>query len=397
MMRRRAPLASLEERAFVTSAGSEGRRQIRIWLIAVMAVVNLGAAAVVRPVVADQTDSSDSSDEDPAASATPDETVPSGLIDPQLVNDGDGAWAVGSSLDGLTMPLFERNDDVWEEVEDALTPTPAWATQGFFSPSVVQDGTTWWLFYTAASSDTQRYCIGAASAEDPLAGFEPEEEPLRCTDDRDLLDPVTHRSSEGLFLAWAERSVVSETGTTSSTSSTTTTATTENEVWELAVATLDLTTSTVDDPTVLLTATGDDTSSWEGGVVDGPALVDVDGTLVLFYGGNRWGSADYGVGYATCVGVLGPCERQTVDEPLDLTSALGTEQSVDAVGSFQEAISVSTDNSPAVGFHGLRQDSTQQATEIATFEARVSWAPADPGASPTLSIDTPVELDLATD
>jgi len=147
MMRRRAPLASLEERAFVTSAGSEGRRQIRIWLIAVMAVVNLGAAAVVRPVVADQTDSSDSSDEDPAASATPDETVPSGLIDPQLVNDGDGAWAVGSSLDGLTMPLFERNDDVWEEVEDALTPTPAWATQGFFSPSVVQDGTTWWLLH----------------------------------------------------------------------------------------------------------------------------------------------------------------------------------------------------------------------------------------------------------
>jgi Glycosyl hydrolases family 43 len=387
----------------VTSADGEGllvdggrRKRMRVWLIVGIAIVNVGVAAVTRPVVADGGDPSDSSPEEASLPTTPPaEASISGMIDPQLVEAGDGAWAVGSSLDGITMPFYERNDDdVWEEAGDALTKTPAWSSQGFISPSVVKDGATWWLFYAAVSAESGRYCIGAAAAKNPSDGFEPVEEPLRCTDDRDLLDPAPYRSHEGLFLTWAERSIVTD-ATDHTSSTTTTTAGTETDLWELAIAPLAPTAGTVGEPTVLLTASGRDSSTWEAGVIDGPALVDVDDTLVLFYGGNRWGSADYGVGYATCTGVSGPCERQTVDEPLDVDSFLDVEHAVDAVGSIQPVVQVSTDGIPTVGFHGFRADpSAQQATKVATFDASVSWTPV--GSGRALSLE-PIELDLDAD
>jgi hypothetical protein len=273
----------------VTSADGEGllvdgsrRKRMRVWLIVGIAIVNVGVAAVTRPVVADGGDPSDSSPEEASLPTTPPaEASISGMIDPQLVEAGDGAWAVGSSLDGITMPFYERNDDdVWEEAGDALTKTPAWSSQGFISPSVVKDGATWWLFYAAVSAESGRYCIGAAAAKNPSDGFEPVEEPLRCTDDRDLLDPAPYRSHEGLFLTWAERSIVTD-ATDHTSSTTATTAGTETDVWELAIAPLAPTAGTVGEPTVLLTASGRDSSTWEAGVIDGPALVDVDDTLAI--------------------------------------------------------------------------------------------------------------------
>jgi hypothetical protein len=48
---------------------------------------------------------------------------------------------------------------------------------------------------------------------------------------------------------------------------------------------------------------------WEGGLVEGPAMVESSGTLWLFYSANQWGTDHYGIGIARCNSVIGPCTK----------------------------------------------------------------------------------------
>ena len=54
-----------------------------------------------------------------------------------------------------------------------------------------------------------------------------------------------------------------------------------------------------------------DDQSWQAGNVEGPAMVEEDGTFYLFYSANDFDSADYAIGYATCTSPLGPCADST--------------------------------------------------------------------------------------
>jgi beta-xylosidase len=49
--------------------------------------------------------------------------------------------------------------------------------------------------------------------------------------------------------------------------------------------------------------------AWEAGVVEAPDLVLDAGRYFLFYSGNGWDGANYGVGFAACSGPLGPCSK----------------------------------------------------------------------------------------
>jgi hypothetical protein len=48
---------------------------------------------------------------------------------------------------------------------------------------------------------------------------------------------------------------------------------------------------------------------WEGGLVEGPAMVESSGTFWLFYSANEWGTDNYGIGIADCTSVVGPCTK----------------------------------------------------------------------------------------
>jgi hypothetical protein len=48
---------------------------------------------------------------------------------------------------------------------------------------------------------------------------------------------------------------------------------------------------------------------WEGGLVEGPAMVESSGTFWLFYSANQWGTDHYGIGIAHCSSVTGPCTK----------------------------------------------------------------------------------------
>ena len=48
---------------------------------------------------------------------------------------------------------------------------------------------------------------------------------------------------------------------------------------------------------------------WEGGLVEGPAMVESAGRYWLFYSANEWGTDQYGIGIAHCRSVSGPCTK----------------------------------------------------------------------------------------
>jgi hypothetical protein len=70
-------------------------------------------------------------------------------------------------------------------------------------------------------------------------------------------------------------------------------------------------------PTPLLSAD----QAWQGGIIEGPDMVQVGNSYDLFYSGNVWSTSNYAVGFATCASPIGPC-TDSPDNPV-LTSAPG--------------------------------------------------------------------------
>lgn len=366
--------------------GSLGSWSRGAWLILALAVFNVGGALQSDPDSIEMADASPLSGESAGPtepSPTPDWTetppasaeAPSPLLDPQVVLTDTSAWAVGSSVEGRTMPRFERDgDNDWVEVGEALRREPAWAARGFIGPSVFREGDRWWLFFSAESKDTNRYCIGAASTKDPARGFEPEREPLHCADSRDVIDPSPYQSRERLVLVWTERGVATSEGNDSTEP--------DVETWTIMAGVADLGAGVVGDPTELLrSSTQEADDRWDAGVVDAPALLEVDGELILLYAGNRWGTAGYATGYATCADALGPCKRRTTDEPLLIEAALDESAQVQADPEDVEVVAtaglqpvVTTEPGASVSFHGLLLlPDLPQASGAATFTAKLSW------------------------
>jgi hypothetical protein len=50
-----------------------------------------------------------------------------------------------------------------------------------------------------------------------------------------------------------------------------------------------------------------DDQPWQAGDIEGPDMVEQDGTYYIFYSGNAYYSLRYAIGYATCASPLGPC------------------------------------------------------------------------------------------
>lgn len=336
------------------------RRRRSAWLVAGLLAANVGVAAFVAPVAVDRDDDT-TADGDADGAGEPSEAAEVGpyLMDPHLFETADRQWAVGSSIDGVTMPLMEMADGGGSarEVGGALVRQPDWTTQGFVGPSVVEDDGTWWLLFAAQDTDTGRYCLGAASTTDVSEGFEPADEPLWCTDDRDLLDPSTYQGDDGLILTWAERTAAA----------TAADGTPEGpDTWRINAAPLELSESQVGEASELLTGEAD---GWEAGMVDGPALIEMDGTLVLLYSGNQWGTEGYASGYAVCQDTTSTCERRTVDEPLEIPLDDDAGELI-GLGSLQP---VTADGDPQVAGHGLTPAGSTGQSEPVAVRAGLSW------------------------
>jgi arabinan endo-1,5-alpha-L-arabinosidase len=122
--------------------------------------------------------------------------------DPAVILDPDGfyyAYATQTLRDGKWVNIqVARSTDLvhWEHLGDALPDKPSWAreTQDFWAPSVIYDGTTYFMYYSATPDvchEPQRgHCLAIATATSPAGPFVDMGMPLLLGMGFEYIDPM---------------------------------------------------------------------------------------------------------------------------------------------------------------------------------------------------------------
>ena len=212
----------------------------------------------------------------------------------------DGTYYAYSTAQGTAQVPVLRSSDLasWERVGDAMGLLPRWARPGrTWAPGVIDVADGFVLFFTAHHRDSDRQCIGVASAAEPTGPFLSEAaEPLVCQLDLGgSIDPYPFRDSQGdLYLYWKNDGNCCG-----------------HEVWLWGQRLSDDGLSLEGEPVTMLQRD----QPWERPLIENPAMVEHEGTYFLFYSANRWEGPYYAVGYGVCESAVGPCEKP-LDEPV---------------------------------------------------------------------------------
>ena len=121
--------------------------------------------------------------------------------DPAIVRAPDGfhyAYATQTLRDGHWVNIqVSRSTDLidWEHLGDALPEKPEWAqtTQDFWAPSVIYDGATYFMYYSAtpdASRDGPDHALAVATAKSPTGPFTDIGRPLLAGKGFHNIDPM---------------------------------------------------------------------------------------------------------------------------------------------------------------------------------------------------------------
>jgi beta-xylosidase len=144
------------------------------------------------------------------------------------------------------------------------------------------------MYYTAEFAPSGTQCISVATANSPAGPFVDNSVlPLECQESLGgSIDPSAFTDANGVpYLVW-------KSGSTGS-----------SKIWSQQLNAAGTGFASDTNPAQLLTPD----EGWEGGTVEAPDLVLVNGHYFLFFSGNDWNSANYAVGVAGCAGPLGPC------------------------------------------------------------------------------------------
>ena len=229
--------------------------------------------------------------------------------DPHVVLH-DGRFIAYSTNDGVNLPMAVSPDLVhWSYLMDPANPRKRldgmpvlapWAKEGrTWAPEVMQVGSNWLLYYTAANAKRNVQCIGVAVADNPAGPFrDASAEPLVCQyDEGGTIDANPFRDSDGqLYLYYkSDGNAVGK----------------RTYVWGQKLSADGLT--LVGQPVALI----QDDAAWENRLVEAPAMVRAPAGYQMFFSAAYYGwnpderLSPYATGYAACAGPLGPC----VDAP----------------------------------------------------------------------------------
>ncbi|CAI9403422.1 glycoside hydrolase family 43 protein [Aestuariimicrobium sp. T2.26MG-19.2B] len=222
--------------------------------------------------------------------------------DPQVLRDGDHWLAIATNGAGMNVQTITSPDLVsWEQGDDALPRVAEWSSSGkVWAPEIIAwPGGGYRLYYTTKSPDPALQCLSVASSA-TLAGpyTDVSTAPIICeTTEGGSIDASPFIDDDGsAWLYWKnDGNAIS--------------ADTWMKVQALSKDGLHV----VGTPTRLFKQD----QVWEGPLVEGPAVVKVDGVYHLFYSGNGFWSDKYGVGHAVSDKPTGPFTKDP--EPL-LTS-----------------------------------------------------------------------------
>lgn len=211
---------------------------------------------------------------------------------------GQRLFVFGTQTPSANLPVLITKGIIRSErVEDALPALPAWAKDGgSWAPAVLPRDGGFVLYYTTTDSTSGLQCIALATSDDAEGPYvDASAGPLVCPVDLGgAIDPSPFVDADGnAFLYWKNDGNCCGVPT---------------RLWVQPLAANGR--SLAGQPTELLGAD----QPWEGGVVEAPAMAELDGALFLFYSANAWNTAAYAIGYATCASPTGPCTK-VLDHP----------------------------------------------------------------------------------
>ena len=215
------------------------------------------------------------------------------FADPHVVRDGDTWYAYATGQVGESAIQVATSDDLveWSEPQDALPERPDWQPiqDGLtWAPEVVEVADRWLMYYVAREQASGLQCLALAVAAEPEGPFEDTSTgPLVCQ--RDLggsIDAFAFSDVDGRrYLFWKNDGNARGL---------------ETRIWVQPLSA---------DGTRVEGAAQDtglrQTFPWQGALVEAPTVVLHEGTYVLFYSANDYGSDAYAMGYATATTVTG--------------------------------------------------------------------------------------------
>lgn len=226
--------------------------------------------------------------------------------DPTIVRDPTVShpsyYMVCTSEDIPGIPLYHStNGENWKEVTPNLitqSNAPAWARSSLWGPSLTYVNHQWRLYYTAADSSGLMH-IAVATSSSPTGPYVSAPLPVVSSHDG-AIDPQAFVASNGRsYLLWKINGNAHD----------------APSLIQIAPLSSSGTALASAPKTVLRNRLG-----WEGAVVEGPFMVEHDGTYFLFFCANNYTTSRYAIGVARSTSPKGPF---TVDPKPILTSHNG--------------------------------------------------------------------------
>jgi hypothetical protein len=255
--------------------------------------------------------------------------VQSDAPDPALVFANGHKYVFTTNANFSNVPIWQLHPgDKQEFVGDALPQLGAWATPGkTWAPDAAYYKGQWWLYYTAIDTASGRRCIGAAHASTVIGPYiDDRGVPLVCQVERGgSIDPsVTVTADGAAFLYWKSD---------------------DNAIGQPTVLWAAQLGARGDEVAATPTPLAGSDQKWERRIVENPDMVLTSSGWMLFYSAGDWESVNYGTGYLTCSGPLGPCVKRTK------RSALWTSDD-NTVGQGGASVVALPNNRLAVAYHG---------------------------------------------
>jgi beta-xylosidase len=218
--------------------------------------------------------------------------LPGDYADPSVVRVGEDYWATATSSEWAPLyPILHSKNLVdWETVGHVFPEKlPDWADAHFWAPEIAYENGKYYIYYTA-NKKGGNLCVGVASATNPTGPYT-DHGPLVCQEVGSI-DGFEIRDENGdLYLVWKEDGNSRGLPT---------------PIWGQRMN---------EERTAL---TGEmfelfrnDPGTWEGGLVEGPAIIKRGDYFYNFYAGDKCCGREctYGVGVARAKSLKGPWEK----------------------------------------------------------------------------------------
>jgi hypothetical protein len=160
-----------------------------------------------------------------------------------------------------------------------------------WSPSMIEVGSEFYLFYAAWDPTVSHYCVGVAESTDPMGPYvDRSAQPVVCQPQQGgSIDPDVYQGSPGTYyLAWKNNDGYG--------------STVPATLWASPVDFDADGAVLAGQTTALLTQS----QPWET-TIEQPEMVQLGGRWMLFFSGGSWKTSGYAIADAYCQGPAGPC------------------------------------------------------------------------------------------